>query len=47
MKAIAIDRFGGVDELKLQILPIPEPESGEAVFYCMLLKTNFYEVGNT
>jgi NADPH:quinone reductase len=31
MQAAAIDRFGGVEEIKLQTLPIPEIESDEVL----------------
>jgi NADPH:quinone reductase-like Zn-dependent oxidoreductase len=31
MKAIAIDEFGGIDELKLQTLPVPEPGPDEVL----------------
>jgi NADPH:quinone reductase-like Zn-dependent oxidoreductase len=31
MKAIAIDRFGGLDELKMHELPKPEPAAGEVL----------------
>jgi NADPH:quinone reductase len=31
MRAVAIDRFGGIDELELRTLPVPQPEPGEVL----------------
>jgi hypothetical protein len=44
-RAVAIDRFGGVDELKLRELPMPEPGYGKTPFGIRTLRTSLQGTG--